>query len=137
MKNYQKDDLTIHWDLDKCAHSGICVKSLSNVFKPKEKPWIDVDGATKEEIMTAIDKCPSGALSYSVEGVAEENDVPEVSVTIIHNGPARVKGKVAFINKDGEEEIKDGQFSICRCGKTEKSPFCDGSHKNLMPKLDE
>ena len=62
---YTKDDLTIHWKPDICIHSAICAKGLSSVFKPREKPWVQTDAATKEEIMKQIDQCPSKALSYT------------------------------------------------------------------------
>ena len=137
-KDYQKDDMTIKWDSSICSHSGNCVKNLSTVFNPKNRPWIDVNKGSKEEIMQAIDTCPSGALSYVLEHDSDEPfELPPVSVTIVHNGPARIKGRLQFINKDGIEEVKDGVFSLCRCGKTSNSPFCDGTHKNVMPPIDE
>ena len=61
---YTNGEITVVWQPDICIHSANCVKNLSAVFKPKEKPWIRVENASSEEIMNAIDKCPSGALSY-------------------------------------------------------------------------
>ena len=66
-KNYQKNSLIIHWDSKKCIHAAECVKNARNVFKPKEKPWVQAQNGTEEEITKAIDKCPSGALVYSKE----------------------------------------------------------------------
>lgn len=63
MKEYKKEDITILWDSEKCSHSGICAKGLSSVFKPREKPWIQTENASKEEIVSQVLKCPSGALS--------------------------------------------------------------------------
>ncbi|NNF02703.1 MAG: (4Fe-4S)-binding protein [Bacteroidia bacterium] len=65
-KKYKKEDLTINWNPGICIHSGICAKGLSSVFKPREKPWIQVDGANQEQIMKQIDACPSKALSYKL-----------------------------------------------------------------------
>ncbi len=62
-KEYTKDDLTIIWDHKLCTHSAVCVKGLPNVFKPKEKPWIQTENDTKEKIKEQVLKCPSGALS--------------------------------------------------------------------------
>ena len=64
MKEYTKEDIAVSWDKDKCIHAGLCAKGLSNVFKPKESPWIQPDGASKDEITEQINKCPSGALKY-------------------------------------------------------------------------
>lgn len=63
MKEYKKEDVTILWNAEKCSHSAVCAKGLSAVFKPKEKPWIQVDNASKDEIVNQVLKCPSGALS--------------------------------------------------------------------------
>lgn len=67
MKEYKKEDLTILWDASKCTHSGICARGLSSVFKPKERPWIQTDNATRDEIANQVLKCPSGALSLKGE----------------------------------------------------------------------
>ena len=61
---YSNGEITIVWQPDICMHSGNCVKNLATVFKPKERPWIQPENASTQEIMSAIDKCPSGALSY-------------------------------------------------------------------------
>jgi uncharacterized Fe-S cluster protein YjdI len=45
-------------------HSAVCWKGLIEVFNPKVKPWIKMDGATTEIIIEQVKKCPSGALSY-------------------------------------------------------------------------
>lgn len=63
MKEYPKEDITVLWNAEKCIHSGICARGLSEVFKPKERPWIQTENATKEEIVNQVLKCPSGALS--------------------------------------------------------------------------
>ncbi|MBK7959151.1 MAG: (4Fe-4S)-binding protein [Bacteroidetes bacterium] len=62
-KEYSNGEITIVWQSGKCAHSGNCVRNLSSVFRPKEQPWINVSGASSEEIRAAVSKCPSGALS--------------------------------------------------------------------------
>lgn len=63
MKTYPKEDIKIGWESEKCIHSGNCVRGLPKVFKPKERPWITVENATKEEIIKQVGKCPTGALS--------------------------------------------------------------------------
>ena len=35
----------------------------SEVYNPKEKPWIKPENATSEELIAQVAKCPSGALS--------------------------------------------------------------------------
>lgn len=62
MKEYKKESIAVTWEQEKCIHAANCVKGLPNVFQPKSKPWIHVDGASEEEIITQVSKCPSGAL---------------------------------------------------------------------------
>ena len=62
-------------------------------------------------------------------------------ITIIENGPYLVRGNVPlfeqFIQSDGHEyQYVDGkvfdhqeEYTLCRCGKSKKMPFCDGRHK--------
>ena len=63
-KEYTNGEVTIVWQSGKCIHSGNCVRNNPKVFKPKEKPWITMEASTTAEIISAIDKCPSGALTY-------------------------------------------------------------------------
>ena len=63
-KEYTNGEITIVWQSGKCIHSGNCVKHNSNVFKPREKPWIQPEGSTTEAIRAAVEKCPSGALTF-------------------------------------------------------------------------
>ena len=62
-KEYSNGDITIVWQSSKCIHSAVCVKNLRSVFRPKESPWIHIDGASKTEIIETVKKCPSGAIS--------------------------------------------------------------------------
>lgn len=62
-KEYSNGEMTILWKPEKCIHSGICVKTLPEVYHPKERPWIKPNNATSEELIDQVSKCPSGALS--------------------------------------------------------------------------
>jgi uncharacterized Fe-S cluster protein YjdI len=66
-KRYHKEDLTILWKPHLCTHSAVCVKGLGEVFKPREKPWIQTEHADKESIAAQVRQCPSGALSIEGE----------------------------------------------------------------------
>lgn len=59
---YSNGELTVVYDPKKCIHAGLCCKGLSEVFKSSVIPWIDLDGAPKQDIVQQIAKCPSGAL---------------------------------------------------------------------------
>lgn len=132
MKEYKKEDLTVVWDTGTCIHSAICAKGLPSVFKPRDRPWIQTDGASKQEIMAQIDKCPSGALSYYVGEKKEEQMENETTkVEVAANGPLLVSGNLVITNADGKEEHKKRTTAFCRCGASENKPYCDGSHKEI------
>ena len=61
-RSYVGKDVTISFDADVCQHSGKCVNGLSAVFDTEKKPWIDPDGASRDEVIAQVGLCPSGAL---------------------------------------------------------------------------
>jgi uncharacterized Fe-S cluster protein YjdI len=61
---YSNEKITVVWNPGICQHSRNCWRGLIQVFDPRERPWIKMDGATTDRIIEQIKKCPSGALSY-------------------------------------------------------------------------
>lgn len=61
-KNYVGEHVIVSFDPDVCQHSGNCVRGLAAVFDAKKQPWIDPDGASPEEVIAQVGRCPSGAL---------------------------------------------------------------------------
>ena len=54
-------------------------------------------------------------------------------VEVRKNGPLRVYSEKIEI-EHGEHTIEKLEVvSFCRCGKSQKQPFCDGSHKEMEP----
>jgi len=52
-----------------------------------------------------------------------------VKIKLIPNGPARFEnGNYEITLTDGSVRQKEAPFSLCRCGHSNKKPFCDGSH---------
>ncbi len=56
-----------------------------------------------------------------------------VTITVRRNGPLRIEGGIRLIDADGAEWDLTGKpaVSLCRCGVSEKRPFCDGSHNKI------
>jgi len=68
---YRTDDLVVHWNPQRCFHDTHCFIGLPEVFDPEVRPWGKMAGASSAAIIWAIDRCPSGALKYSIpEGSA-------------------------------------------------------------------
>lgn len=63
-KKYTNGDITIAWNPEACIHSKLCWTQLGEVFNPRERPWVKMDGADTDRIIEQVSKCPSGALSY-------------------------------------------------------------------------
>ncbi|MBA4196840.1 MAG: (4Fe-4S)-binding protein [Chitinophaga sp.] len=60
---YTNGEITVIWKPHVCIHSKKCWTNLRAVFDPFVKPWINMQGATTEQIITQVNQCPSGALS--------------------------------------------------------------------------
>ena len=128
-KEYSNGEVTIVWKPYSCIHSAICVKGLGDVFRPKEKPWIDIDAASTEALVKQVKACPSGAISYYMNG-ADDNEAEslETKVEVLENGPLLVYGTLNVTHKNGSEETKNRTTAFCRCGASQNKPYCDGAH---------
>jgi CDGSH-type Zn-finger protein len=133
-RDYPGKEITVHDNRKICSHAAECVKNLSSVFKLGSRPWINPDASKMNDIIDVVRRCPSGALSYSIDGV-EYRDPEEQRnpiVTVLKNGPYHITGGIELIGEDiqfGEGASKE-HYTLCRCGASENKPFCDGTHKS-------
>ena len=129
-ENYKDKNITIHDNRGICAHAGRCTDGLSSVFRLKEEPWIHADAAIADEIIATIQKCPSGALSYSVDDVEHPNrdGGGEPTIFVAPNGPYVVSGGPDLVDTTRAEGASLEHFTMCRCGGSKNKPFCDGTH---------
>ncbi len=124
--NYVGKEITIHDDRGICSHAGYCTDGLPQVFRMDKEPWIDPNAAAPETIIETIRKCPSGALSYSVDGQLHDIYYNEPEIKITKDGPYYVRGSIQLIDDD-RPATKD-HYALCRCGHSKNKPFCDGRH---------
>ncbi len=69
IKTYSNGEITIVWKPGVCKHSRICwdtVNGLPEVFDPRVRPWVRPENSKTERIVEQIKKCPSGALSFTL-----------------------------------------------------------------------
>jgi uncharacterized Fe-S cluster protein YjdI len=129
IKEYSNEDITVVWKPRTCIHSKKCWKDLIQVFDPRNKPWINMEGATTAEIKTQIEACPSGALSYRSNKADDQEEVHlETKVEALENGPLLVYGTLNITNSDGTTDKRNKTTAFCRCGASQNKPYCDGAH---------
>jgi uncharacterized Fe-S cluster protein YjdI len=130
-RKYTNGEVTVVWKPTLCIHSAVCFNGLPDVFNPRNRPWITLEGTETERIIAQIKKCPSGALSFTQESKNEpETEAKnQTHAEIIENGPLKIAGPVIVKKSDGTEETHEKAAFFCRCGGSGNKPYCDGSHK--------
>ena len=73
VKHYRNGEVVVTWQPALCRHSGICARDLLRVFDPTRRPWVDLSQSDTPTIIAQVERCPSGALSWSKdeEGLKE------------------------------------------------------------------
>jgi CDGSH-type Zn-finger protein len=130
-ESYAAKRITIHDNRSICAHAGYCTDGLGSVFKYKSEPWIDPAGGAVEAIIETIRRCPSGALSYSIDGVEGRDARRDPSITVTKDGPYAVVGDVRLPGQSWAQGASTERFTLCRCGGSRNKPFCDGTHWSI------
>eukprot|EP01029_Cantina_marsupialis_P002936 TRINITY_DN127_c1_g1_i1.p1 TRINITY_DN127_c1_g1~~TRINITY_DN127_c1_g1_i1.p1 ORF type:complete len:147 (+),score=20.78 TRINITY_DN127_c1_g1_i1:33-473(+) len=137
-KEYSNGVVTVVYEPDLCIHSGVCFKGLPDVFQPGTRPWVKAKGASTDEIIMQIQKCPSRALSFYMNSGDENEEKGPIKaietgqkVEVFKDGPIMMEGPITLIGSDGHREVLGNSCYFCRCGASKNKPFCDGSHKNI------
>jgi CDGSH-type Zn-finger protein/truncated hemoglobin YjbI len=120
-----------------CQHSGFCTDRLAGVFDAGGEPFVHPSGGRMDEIIRAVRDCPSGALSYAVDGVEAREEVDrhgsrEPAIEVTRDGPYRITGGVALYEAGEPVPRAEGasleHCALCRCGQSQNKPFCSGMH---------
>jgi uncharacterized Fe-S cluster protein YjdI len=129
-REYAGNGIIVHWEPALCIHSGNCTRALAQVFDPIRRPWVDATSATADEIATAIQRCPSGALRYErTDGEPQEEPGEGVSIDPRPNGPLFLRGNVEVRDEAGNLLRRTTRAALCRCGGSANKPFCDNTHR--------
>ena len=118
-------DLILKDNQSLCVGAGFCYRDggtwalTENSDDPQAK-----EIATQEACC-----CPSGRL-VACNKKTEKPIEPklEKSIGISENGPLCVKGGVPIESIDGSDYEIRNRVTLCRCGRSQNKPFCDGSH---------
>ena len=139
-RKYTNGEITVFWQPKKCIHATTCYRELIEVFNPRKRPWVNMDGASTEEIIRVVKLCPTQALAFKynkdIEGdkQAEINSGPketDAEARIMEDGPLVLKGSFVIFDIDGKELKHFKMTSLCRCGASITLPFCDGTHRKI------
>ena len=114
-----------------CVHARFCMRA-GGIWNLTEQS--DIPEAREIAIEEACN-CPSGRLVMKDRetGKTIEPDL-EPSIVIIEypprgeHGPLWVRGGIPVVSEDGKPYRIRNRLTLCRCGRSENMPFCDGSH---------
>jgi CDGSH-type Zn-finger protein len=124
-KGYGGEGMEVFDDRPICVHAGFCGNQVTNVWKMAAETG---DSRIRAQAMAMIERCPSGALTYTVDGETIEPDLP-AEVAVIPDGPLWVSGGIEVTRADGTRLETRNRVTLCRCGQSGSKPLCDGSHK--------
>lgn len=117
--------VTILFEGRRCIHSRHCVLDAPGVFKANTPgEWIHPDAIGAEALVAVAHSCPSGAIHYERHDGGPAEAAPEVNqLRIRENGPYAIHAALSIGGTD------DGfRATLCRCGQSQRKPWCDGSH---------
>ena len=126
-KSYGGEGIEVFDDRPLCVHAGFCGNKATTVWKMAAQTG---DSRIRAEAMAMIERCPSGALTYAVDGETVEPDLP-AEVAVVPDGPLWVSGGIEVTLDDGSTLETRNRVTLCRCGASKSKPHCDGSHKDI------
>lgn len=112
-----------------CNHSGFCTRGIG-VWEAVK--YADDKKSVKEAVKQICD-CPTGRL-VAVDKKTKKHIEPKFkeSISLIEEpegkGAIWVKGGVEIKSSGKGRLEKRNRVCLCRCGKSQNKPYCDGSH---------
>jgi len=139
-RKYTNGEITVYWQPKKCIHPTTCYRELIEVFNPRKRPWVNMNGASTDEIVRVVRLCPTQALSfkYNKDLIANKPDSQTIKPTeqdaevrIMEDGPMVLKGNFVLFDTDNKELRHLKMSSLCRRGASNHLPYCDGTHRKI------
>jgi uncharacterized Fe-S cluster protein YjdI len=152
-RKYSNRDITVYWKPSACVHASHCYRELIEVFNPHRRPWVNMKAAPTDEIIEVVNMCPTEALTWKWNDMEKNINIdpdqtnhvkfrrPELiddnitdsverpaMVKVLVDGSVMIKGDFTLIHAGETLEYKDNVISVCRCGLSNRMPFCDGHH---------
>ena len=130
LSRYEGQKMDVDWDGRLCIHMGECGRAKGELFVGDRQPWCQPDRLTVDDVVDVVERCPTGALTYhGKDGRNAETAAPENVVMVTYNGPLFVRGDLALQGAPVDMPGVRFRVALCRCGKSNRKPFCDNSHE--------
>ena len=113
---YPGSAVDVRWDGRLCIHVGECTRARGALFESGRDPWCEPDRAEVDAVAAVVERCPTGALSYSRADAGAGESIPrENTIVVANNGPLYARGELAI---EGAPEDSPGlhtRAALCRC----------------------
>jgi CDGSH-type Zn-finger protein len=114
-----------------CVHARFCLRA-GGIWSLVER---SDDQEARETAIEEACNCPSGRLVL-IDNKSETVIEPEFEKSIVvieypprdEHGPLWVRGGIPIESMTGKQYEIRNRVTLCRCGRSENKPFCDGSH---------
>lgn len=127
--DYEGAKVDVRWDGKLCIHVGECGRSECSLFEGGRKPWCDPDQATTDEVVEVVERCPTGALSYTRKDGGDAEAAPSRNTAVVTSrGPIYLRGQLDIAGADEAQTGLNTRAALCRCGQSKNKPFCDNAH---------
>jgi CDGSH-type Zn-finger protein len=128
-------NISIRNDMILCTSAGFCANRRTTIAEMAARTG---DPQVRDLAIAMIQLCPSGALTYSLEGGGPEIEVDlaqqifcttEITSDGTIEGPLWVTGGIPVMRSDGKPFETRNRVTLCNCGHSQIKPLCDGSHR--------
>jgi CDGSH-type Zn-finger protein len=125
------EEIDLTWSEELCEAARFCLAG-DDAWTYAER---SSDPEARKKAVNQACACPSGSLTAwdKKTGRMIEPDL-EPSIGLIESpqegtsGPIWIKGGIPIESADGAEYEVRNRVTLCRCGKSQNKPFCDGTH---------
>jgi CDGSH-type Zn-finger protein len=128
--SFHGDGVVLWDDPSLCTHAGFCRNLRTTVWGNAVEA---ADPDSRAEFVSMVQQCPSGRLAYGEEADPERLIEPTLdrSIGVEPNASYWVRGGIPVVSEDGTPyEVRNRQ-TLCRCGRSNNKPFCDGMHRRI------